>query len=81
MRSGMMTIRYALPWSATAVPVRLDLYDIRGRLVATLVNEHKTAGYFTGQWNLRREGKASGLLLVRLKAGNKHIVTSGIMVK
>lgn len=35
--------------------VKMNIYDIRGRLVQTLVNEHKPAGVHTVKWNGRNQ--------------------------
>ncbi|MGB2959802.1 MAG: FlgD immunoglobulin-like domain containing protein, partial [Bacteroidota bacterium] len=42
------TIRFSLP---QAVPVRLAIYDLLGRHVATLVDGHREAGNHTVVWN------------------------------
>jgi endoglucanase len=48
--------------------VRLDVFDVLGREVATLVNEEKPTGSYLVQWNT--EGLASGFYFYRIKAGN-----------
>ncbi len=52
---------------AERVPVRLIVYDILGREVATLVNEVKSPGTYTARF----DGSlfASGVYLYRLSAG------------
>jgi hypothetical protein len=55
------TINYALP---VAGNVRLQVYDIMGRAVATLENGIVPAGYHKGTWNA--QGMPSGLYFVRL---------------
>ncbi|MCK4352849.1 PD40 domain-containing protein [candidate division WOR-3 bacterium] len=53
--------------------VSLKIYDTSGRLVRTLVNESKTAGYYTVIWDRKNSsGKsvASGVYLYEMKAGN-----------
>jgi phosphatidylserine/phosphatidylglycerophosphate/cardiolipin synthase-like enzyme len=47
--------------------VRLKVYDILGRQVATLVDEEKPAGVYHVSWN--GSGMASGVYLYQLKAG------------
>jgi len=49
--------------------VSLQLYDIKGQLVETLVNEVFPAGSHSIQWN--PVNLASGLYIIQLKAGNK----------
>ena len=58
------TIRYQLPKSAFVI---LSVYDISGRLMETLVNEHKNAGYYAVQWNTEHVG--SGIYLYRIDTG------------
>jgi flagellar hook assembly protein FlgD len=55
------TINYTLP---LAGDVRLQVYDIMGRVVATLENGIVPAGYYKGTWNA--QGMPSGLYFVRL---------------
>jgi hypothetical protein len=43
------------------------VYDLLGREVATLVNEHKPAGTYTQQWNAAN--LPSGIYFYRLQAG------------
>lgn len=50
------------------VPVRLDIYDITGRLVATAVNDWRSAGVHTVAFDARQ--MASGIYLKRLRAGD-----------
>jgi hypothetical protein len=47
--------------------VTLKVFDILGREVATLVNEQKSPGTYTVQWNAG--GVASGVYLYRLTSG------------
>jgi hypothetical protein len=68
--TGKTLIRYQLP---RTVHVSLKVYDIAGRLVKTLVNEEKKAGYFRTQWDGKdNSGRriASGVYFYRLKAGD-----------
>lgn len=58
-------INYALP---EAEHVTLEVFDITGRLVTTLVNESQTAGYH--QINFNADNLASGVYIYRLQAGN-----------
>ncbi|MBN1884794.1 MAG: T9SS type A sorting domain-containing protein [Candidatus Krumholzibacteriota bacterium] len=58
------TIRFGLP---NAVNVRLDIFDVTGRRVATLVDGPMGAGIHDIEWNARRA--ASGIYFYRIKAG------------
>ena len=48
--------------------VTLTLYNLLGQQVATLVNERKTAGSYSIQWNA--QGVATGVYIYRIKACN-----------
>jgi parallel beta-helix repeat protein len=52
---------------AAAGPVRLTVYDITGREVATLVNGQMEPGRYSVQWNAKNF--ASGVYIYRLNAG------------
>jgi FG-GAP repeat/Secretion system C-terminal sorting domain len=70
-------IRYSLPWSLNGIPVKLDIIDIRGRLVTTLVNKVQYDGYYTVQWNVNNNKSAvsSGIYILRLHAGKSRKTT------
>jgi hypothetical protein len=71
------TIRYTLP---TSSKVKLTIYDIQGKEVATLVNEEQSAGWKEVQWNTNdvshqnAGGLASGVYFYRIDAvGNGKV--------
>jgi hypothetical protein len=66
---GATTIRYRLP---QAGPVRLTLYDARGRRVAALVDEVRPAGEHVARLEAAR--LASGVYTYRLEAGGEAVV-------
>jgi hypothetical protein len=59
------TIEYDLPRAAF---VTLDLFDLLGRKIETLVNSEQEAGHYTATWN--GQDKPSGMYLYRLQAGD-----------
>ncbi|HKI44345.1 MAG TPA: T9SS type A sorting domain-containing protein, partial [Balneolales bacterium] len=59
------TISFALP---KAGKVRLEIYNILGQKVATLINKSMRAGYYNVQWDARQV--ASGLYLYRITSGH-----------
>ena len=63
------TIRFRLP---AAGPVRLDVYDLAGRLVSRLLDETRPAGEHAVAWQPGRA--SSGVYYVRLESGG-HTVT------
>ncbi len=61
---------------ARATNVRLDVFDVAGRRVATLASGALPAGEQTRSWNLRRSDGAPcdpGLYFVRLRAGDRTL--------
>jgi len=58
-------IKYALPKDCW---VRLEVYNILGQRVATLVDGEQKAGYKTVSWNA--SGLASGIYIYRIQAGD-----------
>lgn len=72
---------YSLP---AAGPVRLSLYDVRGRLVATLVREQQPAGRQSVRWNgtdSDQRAVASGVYYARLEAGGKVLKSSVVVAR
>lgn len=70
------TILYQIPKSAL---VKLTIYNIAGQLVETLVNEHKTAGSYSVQWNAGTA--SSGLYFYRISAGEYSAVKKCLILK
>jgi hypothetical protein len=57
--------------------ITLDVYDIKGQKIKSLVNEWKSSGNFTVQWNgLNDAGKAvaSGIYLYQITARHKNSI-------
>ncbi|MFH1279446.1 MAG: T9SS type A sorting domain-containing protein [Candidatus Eisenbacteria bacterium] len=69
------TIRFTVPGRAgTAAHAAVDVFDLTGRRVKTLVDEPVPAGYRTAFWNgtdARGAAVASGIYFVRLRAGGE----------
>jgi hypothetical protein len=64
------TIGYGIP--AGGADVNISIYDVAGRRVRTLVDEHRPAGLFSVQWNGendRGQSVASGVYFYRMRAG------------
>jgi len=49
-------------------PVTLEIYDILGRKIETLIKKRKTAGFYRVVWDA--DNAASGIYFCRLRAGN-----------
>ncbi len=78
------TISYELPESAGAVRVVLDVYNIRGQKVVTLVDELKDAGRYTVNWDGSDAGGrrvSSGVYFYRMRAGEFSTVRKMVILK
>jgi len=75
------TIRYELP---QAGPVRLEVYNMIGQKVRTLVNSLQNAGAWTMQWNGRDDlGRtvSSGVYFYRLEASSVVLTKKMLLMK
>ncbi len=75
------TIRYTLPGTRD---VKLNIYDVRGRLVKTLLDLNQGAGTYTVRWDGRdRAGfvVGSGIYIYRFQAGNDIITRKLTILK
>ncbi len=78
------TIRYCLPEQDEPVHVHVAVYDLRGKLVKTLVNEPQVPGHYTVTWDGRdgqRLQAASGVYLVRMRAGSFESTRKILLVR
>ena len=74
-------IRYQLP---EAVHVSLEIYNLLGQKIRTLVDENKQAGYHTTHWDGSNDfgnAVASGVYLYVLKAGEFSDVKKMILMR
>ncbi len=72
----MTTISYQLPFASD---VKLDVYDVSGRLVQSLVDEHKAAGEYCAQFNAA--DLASGVYIYRLTTADLAVSGKMLLVK
>jgi hypothetical protein len=70
------TISYTL---SEAGAVIINVYNVMGQKVATLVDEMKTAGNYTVSWNAA--GHASGMYYYRLEANGQAITQKMTLIK
>ncbi len=74
-------VRYDLPETCA---VRIDIYNVRGQLVRTLVDERQSAGEHEVVWDGRNEHSAivaSGVYMCRMTIEGKQITRKMIMLK
>jgi poly(beta-D-mannuronate) lyase len=69
-------IRYQL---ATESLVRIAVYDVLGRQVASLINGEKSAGFYSVSWNA--SGLSSGIYFCQFVAGREYKVMKMILAK
>ena len=69
------TITYSLNHSGI---VNLDIYNILGRKVETLVNEMKTPGNYSVQWN--GQDFSSGEYFYRIQLGDSKVLTQKMLL-
>jgi photosystem II stability/assembly factor-like uncharacterized protein len=74
-------IRYVLP---TRANVRVTIYDVAGRPVATLVDREQAPGQYDVEWNGTDAGGsrvASGIYLARIEAGKRALSRKMVLLK
>ncbi|MCD4828318.1 MAG: T9SS type A sorting domain-containing protein [Candidatus Cloacimonetes bacterium] len=59
--------------------VSLDIYNVRGQLVATLLDEPRPAGAHTVTWTA--DGCTSGIYFAKLKINNQNTTTKLLLLK
>jgi hypothetical protein len=70
------TICYSLPTSAD---IRLNIYNLKGEKVRTLINQHQSAGTFEISWNGRNDDNvrvASGIYIYRMEINTGREIVS-----
>jgi hypothetical protein len=73
------TIRYNLP---EAAHVKLEIFNVRGQLVATLVNRTRSAGFKVTVWNTKETGNvASGVYFYKLTTPKFTAVKKMLLIK
>ena len=69
---------------STSALVRLSVYDVRGRLVRTIINEPRVSGKHSLIWNSRDvsgQRLASGFYFVTLEAGEVNLIDKVLIVR
>lgn len=84
---GSTTLPYRIGGAdkaGSAVPVRLDVFDVAGRRVATLVDDARAPGDYRVQWDGRdRHGRAvaSGVYFARFSADNTNATVRMLRIR
>ena len=79
--NGSTTISYAIP---DETHVSMILYDIRGRMVKTLLDKNQTPGFYQIKWNGLSEdqlGLGAGIYLCRIQAGRQSQIIKMVYLK
>ncbi len=77
-----VTLSFSIP--EDNVYIRLDIFNVLGQKVTTLLNETKTAGEYTLRWNGKDaagNNMQSGLYFVRLEAGEYGEIQKVMLLK
>ncbi len=78
------TISYSVPEGGGAMPVRLTIYDMRGREIIRLVEAFSAGGSYSVTWDGldgNGRGVSSGVYLYRLQAGEHEQSRKMVMLK
>jgi PKD repeat protein len=70
------TISYLLPKNEI---LTLEIIDISGKVIQTLVNETQSAGYYSVKWNA--SNVSSGIYIYRIDAGNFSSMKKCLLIK
>ncbi|MBL7086305.1 MAG: T9SS type A sorting domain-containing protein [Candidatus Cloacimonetes bacterium] len=72
-------INYSLPKSSN---VNIQIYNLKGQLVKTLVDENKPAGYHTVEWNVPEKSEmSSGIYFYKLSTKDKTLIKKMILLR
>ncbi len=74
-------ILYGIPRDSR---VKLTIYDVRGRLVASLVNGYRQAGYYSLDWDCSRQSGTDhgpGIYFVRLECNHAQATAKIVIAK
>jgi len=72
------------PSEGMNAPIKLLVYDVRGRMIRTLVDEKKSPGIYTVKWDGKNEkglNVESGVYLFKLESGKEVSIRKGVVTK
>jgi hypothetical protein len=71
-----------IPFSLSApAAVRLEVYDVTGRLMGVLTEEHREAGFHEVSFDADRYGLGSGVYVYRLRAGSRIETRTMVLIR
>jgi hypothetical protein len=74
-------IKYDLPKDAM---VTINIYDVLGRMIKSLLNDNQTAGYHSLQWDATNdigEGVSAGMYIYTIQAGEYQSTKKMVLLK
>ncbi|MBN2016674.1 MAG: T9SS type A sorting domain-containing protein [Candidatus Cloacimonetes bacterium] len=74
--SSLTNISFSLPHPEK---VKIQIYNLKGQLVETLLDKQKPAGNHTMEWNA--EQMSSGIYFIKLITEDKHIIQKVVVIK
>ena len=64
--AGTTSIDFTLPEQSTSYQVNLEVYDLMGKKIATVVNDNLTPGFYATEWDATQNALSNGLYTFRL---------------
>ena len=74
--SELVHIPFALPDNPATYRVGLEVIDLLGRKIATLVDEYLPSGFYTTVWDTQQSHLNSGIYIYRLMVSNSNLNVS-----
>ncbi len=60
--------------------ISIDVYNMSGQKISSLVNSNFNAGSHTIKWNARADGVSEGIYYLRMRTENKVVTRKVIMM-
>ncbi len=78
--NSLTTIPFSLPERNRTLAVRLEVFDIMGKKVATLLQKDLAAGFYKSDWDASEATSANGIYIYRLTV-ESEILTGKVVLK
>ncbi len=82
--SGITAIAFSLPEQKASMDVMLEVYDLMGKKLTTLINGKLNAGFYTAEWDAAHASAAEGMYVCRLTVSGEdghEMLSEKIVVK